>query len=71
MITWAEIAPEVECAILMVAGTNTTGCYMGIEMEITISLSLSSSQYVGHAVAQGANIVLKCRPTRALCHLRC
>ena len=28
MITLVGSAPEVECVILMVAGTGTTGCYM-------------------------------------------
>lgn len=40
MITWAGSFPEVECVILVVAGTDTTGCYMGIKMETTLSLSL-------------------------------
>ena len=38
MIIWEESAQEVECVTLMVAGTDTTGCYMGIEMETTLSL---------------------------------
>lgn len=38
MIIWEGSAQEVECVTLMVAGTDTTGCYMGIEMETTLSL---------------------------------
>ena len=33
MIIWAGLS-----VTLMVAGTDTTGCYMGIEMETTLSL---------------------------------
>jgi len=40
MITWVGSAPAVERVILMVAGTDTTGCYMGLKMETTLSLSL-------------------------------
>jgi len=38
MIIWAGSAPEVECVTLMVSGTDTTGCYIGIEMETTLNL---------------------------------
>ena len=38
MIIWAGSAPEVESVTLMVAGTDTTGCYLGIKMETTLSL---------------------------------
>ena len=37
MITWVGSAAEVECVILMVAGTGTTGCYTVIEMEPSLS----------------------------------
>ena len=37
MITWVGSAPEVECVILMVAGTGTTGGYTEIEMEPSLS----------------------------------
>ena len=38
MIIWKGSAQEVECVSLMVTGTDTSGCYMGIEMETTLSL---------------------------------
>ena len=38
MIIRKGSAQEVECVTLMVAGTDTSGCYMGIEMETTLSL---------------------------------
>ena len=38
MIIWEGSAQEEGCVTLMVAGTDTTGCYMGIEMETTLSL---------------------------------
>ena len=38
MIIWEGSAQEEECVTLIVAGTDTTGCYMGIEMETTLSL---------------------------------
>ena len=38
MIIWDGSVPEVESVTLMVAGTDTTSCYMGIEMETTLSL---------------------------------
>ena len=40
MVIWVGSAPEVECVILMVAGTDTIGCYMEIEMGATLSLDL-------------------------------
>ena len=37
MITWVGSAAEVECVILMVAGTGTAGSYTVIEMEPSLS----------------------------------
>ena len=37
MITWVGSAAEVECVILMVAGTGTAGSYTVIEMGPSLS----------------------------------